>query len=270
MPIAAWRAIKRLPENEIVPFAKIRLPGKDLDLIQRRLDRIDDYSDRLQTLSEAGIAFVTEFDPDFPAMWIDRLGDKIPSHLFVAGNLNLLNSPAVGIVGSRDVDAPGMGFSREIAEETVRLGHGVISGGAKGVDEIAMQAALGAGGSVVGILAESLLKQMKKWDIDTGQVCLASPFAPEIGFMVANAMTRNKFIYAGSVATVVVSSALDTGGTWAGATEALKLGLCPVLVRATGLEGNRGLIARGGVAIAAPSELRKLLKSAGPAQGSLL
>lgn len=270
MPIAAWRAIKRLPEGEILEFARLRLPGVDRKLIKDRLDRISEFEEALHKLSEAGIAFVTEFEYDFPQLWVERLGDRVPPYLFVAGNVALLNASAVGVVGSREVDSVGLGFSRQIAEETVKLGHAVISGGAKGVDEIAMQAAVAKGGSAVGVLAESLVRQMKKWNLDSGQICLCTPFAPDLGFQVGNAMARNKLIYAGSLATVVVSSAEGTGGTWSGATEAIKGRLCPVLVRAGGGEGNPAIIKQGGVAIAKAPDLHDLLKSATRVQESLL
>ncbi len=86
----------------------------------------------------------------------------------------------------------------------------------------------------IGVVADSLMKQMKKWDLESGQVCLCTPYAPGHWFPVGNAMARNRLIYAGSQATVVVASDLDSGGTWAGATEALKGNLCPVLVRQGG------------------------------------
>lgn len=270
LPGAAWRAVKRLPESEILPIARIRLPSVDAELIQRRLDRIEDYEERVARLSEAGIAVVTEFEANYPQHLIDRLGDKTASHLFVAGNAALLNQSAVGVVGSRDVDSSGMAFCRELATEATQLGHAVISGGAKGADEIAMRGAREADGAAIGILAESLIKHMKKWDVESGHVCLASPFAPDVGFHVGNAMARNKLIYAGSIATVVVSSAFESGGTWAGATEALRQSLCPVLVRDVSLEGNQGLVAKGGVSIREAGDLRRLLETTCPVQGSLL
>lgn len=45
----------------------------------------------------------------------------------------------------------------------------------------------------------------------------------------ASAMGRNKVIYALSKATLVVASDEDSGGTWSGATEALKRGIAPVI-----------------------------------------
>ena len=61
-------------------------------------------------------------------------------------------------------------------------------------------------------------------------------------------MDRNKVIYALSDAALVVSSAAENGGTWAGAVEALDAARVAVYVKVNGSvkEGNRKLLARGG------------------------
>ena len=64
-------------------------------------------------------------------------------------------------------------------------------------------------------------------------------------------MGRNKLIYGASDFAVVVSSELQKGGTWAGATEALTAGWCPLFVR-SGKDvgaGNQELIKKGGRAV---------------------
>jgi DNA processing protein len=270
LPIAAWRSIKRLPDSEILNFARTRLPGQDLKSIQARLERIDDYESELGRLSEAGIVFVTEFCPGYPQTWLTVLGDKAPPYLFVAGNSDLLNQSAVGIVGSRRADHVALSFAANVAKSTVNLGHSVISGGAKGIDDMAMRTAIEAGGNAIGILADSLDRAISKWNLDSGRVCLATPFTPNIGFQVANAMARNKLIYAGSVGTVVVASDFESGGTWAGATDALRQSYCPVLVRPDGSPGTAGLIQRGGVALSAPDGLAPSLQSVRLVQERLL
>jgi DNA processing protein len=87
-------------------------------------------------------------------------------------------------------------------------------------------------------------------------------------------MGRNKLIYALSSAAVVVSSAVDTGGTWAGAIENLRAGWVPLFVRdgQDVPDGNRELIKRGGRAISMEeleSNLETLLDTAGDSQASL-
>ena len=108
-----------------------------------------------------------------------------------------------------------------------------------------MRGALEAGGTVIGVLADSLEKTAMNRDhrnlIIDGRLVLASPYDPSAGFNVGNAMQRNKIIYALADASLVVSSNVNKGGTWAGAIEQLeKLRLVPVYVRSTG-EASEGL-----------------------------
>jgi predicted Rossmann fold nucleotide-binding protein DprA/Smf involved in DNA uptake len=60
---------------------------------------------------------------------------------------------------------------------------------------------------------------------------LLSPYDPQAGFNIGNAMQRNKLIYALADAALVVKSDYGKGGTWAGAIEQLdKLRLVPVYI----------------------------------------
>ena len=76
-------------------------------------------------------------------------------------------------------------------------------------------------------------------------------------------MGRNKLIYGLSDFAIVVSSDFQTGGTWAGAVEALKAGWCPVFVRdgPDVPKGNRELL-RLGAAPLAESELESIVNLA--------
>ena len=102
----------------------------------------------------------------------------------------------------------------------------MVSGGAKGVDEAAMLAALEVDGTALGILANGLLPMAlsSKWrpHLRKNELCLVSPHYPEAPFHVGNAMGRNKYIYCLADYGLVVRSEKGEGGTWAGATEAIK------------------------------------------------
>jgi predicted Rossmann fold nucleotide-binding protein DprA/Smf involved in DNA uptake len=181
----------------------------------------------------------------------ERLGRATPPLLYVFGDAGLLGHSALGIVGSRAVSEGGSQIAREAALAAVKAGLGVISGGAKGVDRLAMNAAVDAGGQVVGVLAESLLRTARDPEVrravNDSQLCLCSPYKPTAGFSVANAMGRNKLIYAMSTATLVVECQEGSGGTWAGAVEALRRRTAPIIAW-TGVgasSGNRALVSRG-------------------------
>ncbi len=213
----------------------------------------------LEELEQIGVEVVTPVDEGYPAR-LERLGHRAPPILYVAGPIELLDGPGVGVVGSRGVDEAGGEIAREVARAAVRHRHTVVSGGARGVDQLAMAAGLEAGGRVVGVLAENLLRRLREPEtraaILDGSVCLCTPYKPTAGFNVANAMGRNKVVYALSDATVVVASDLKKGGTWAGAHEAIRDRTCDVVVwtgEGAG-EGNEKLVAEGGrplVAVAA-------------------
>jgi len=158
-------------------------------------------------------------------------------------------------VGSRDVDEAGSAFAAELGRLCARSRVSVFSGGARGVDRLASDGALEQGGQTVSVLADSLQDSLRRKDLRnavlSGKLTLISPFSPAARFTVAAAMGRNKLIYALSSAAVVVSSALETGGTWAGAIENLQAGWVPLFVRdgPDVPDGNRELIKRGGRAI---------------------
>jgi predicted Rossmann fold nucleotide-binding protein DprA/Smf involved in DNA uptake len=81
-----------------------------------------------------------------------------------------------------------------------------------------------------------------------GSLVLVSPYSPKAPFTVGNAMGRNKHIYTLSDWALVISSSVDKGGTWSGATENLKNSWVPLFVRsgANVPYGNSRLIQMGG------------------------
>ncbi|MCH8275124.1 MAG: DNA-protecting protein DprA [Armatimonadetes bacterium] len=261
--------------SDVSAWAKKNLAPEAAERVKERLSCLEEVLASSQELNAVGIVALTEFDDEYPSKWTERLGEIRAPLLFAAGNRALLNMESIGVVGSRDVDEPGREYAQELARTIAEGGFVLVSGGAKGVDREAMNAAFEAGGDSIGILSDSLEKACFSSGmadtLESGRVCLCSPFSPDAPFNVGNAMGRNKLIYAHSRATVVVSSASETGGTWAGAVEALKFGYCPVLVRdGDGVPlGNRRLIERGGIPLESAGELWEVLEREPTAPGSL-
>ena len=80
-------------------------------------------------------------------------------------------------------------------------------------------------GTALGVLPDKLLRAVVSREyrpaIQRGDLLLISPFDPEAGFNVGNAMARNKYIYCLADTAIVVCSG-TSGGTWTGAVENLK------------------------------------------------
>lgn len=216
----------------------------------RLLDRAGGLALALEELGNIGVWTVVDGDEGYPE-GLRRLDRQAPPLLHGAGPPSLVDQPALGIVGSRNVDESGAEVARDASRRAVSRGWRVVSGGARGVDQLAMAAALDAGGETVGVLAESLLRRLRDSDVRRAvhdeRLCLLTPYKPDAGFSVANAMGRNKLIYALANVTLVVATDADTGGTWAGATEALRRRFGDVAVWSGTGEGpgNEALAAKG-------------------------
>ncbi len=233
------------------------------------LDRATGMAFELERSGQSGISVLTPFDENYPGRLVERLGASAPVLLYSAGAVDLLGEPGIGVVGSRDVSPEGAQVAGAAAESAARLDLPLVSGGARGVDKTAMNAAFEAGGAVVGVLAESLARKLRSPDIrraiHDGRTAMCTPYSPEAPFSVGNAMGRNKLIYALSALTLVVAAEVETGGSWSGAAEALRRGFGRVAVwRGPGEgPGNALLEERGAVPVASIDELETaLLESA--------
>ena len=237
------------------------------DRVVALLARATAMAFQLERLDQSGIATLTPFDELYPQRLRTSLGSKAPALLHAAGALELLDHGGVGVVGSRNVSNEGARVAKALGEQAASLRIPLISGEARGVDQLAMNAAFTAGGKVIGVPAHPLLGVLRSRGIRRavyeGRTVMCSPYAPDSGFSVGKAMGRNKLIYALSDVTVAVAADKGSGGTWSGATEAMKGRYCRVAVwRGPGEgPGNEALADMGATPITDVSQLRGILDS---------
>ena len=249
-----------LHPSDLMTFSAEGLQSR-LDLDTQYAIRITELLSRaiqpnLTRLSSLGIFPVTRSDTDYPEKYRQRLEDSAPVVLFYAGEKALLGQPGIAVVGSRHLDEAGKECAAFVGNACGLSGQVLYSGGAKGVDSISAEAALKARGTAVSVLADSLEKQVKgqKEALKRGDLCLVTPYSPNAGFSVGAAMGRNRLIYCLADYAIVVASDAETGGTWAGATEALKNNWLPVFVLEHGAmpDGNKLLLQKGALAFPHP------------------
>jgi predicted Rossmann fold nucleotide-binding protein DprA/Smf involved in DNA uptake len=267
-----WNLVSRVPDPaSLIGLDKAGVAstsGLDPVTAERILQLLDGATQlafNLERMEEQGFWAITPFDDSYPRRLVDRLRDSAPPVLYGAGPKTLLSLDSLGIVGSRDVSPEGVEIARDAARVAVSAGLSVVSGGAKGVDQQSMTAAYQAGGTVVGYLAESLERRVKDPDtrrvIGEELVCLVTACKPSAGFSRASAMGRNKLIYAASFLTLVVASGLESGGTWEGATEALRrrYGQVAVWLGDGSGPGNEAIAGLGAVPVSSFEELKALV-----------
>jgi DNA processing protein len=175
----------------------------------------------------------------------------LPAFFYYAGDSSILSNRVLGVVGARDANLEELEQTANIAKDAVPNGVVIFSGGARGVDMTAVEAALNNGGKAVVFPVEGLAKWTKKSDIReyimNGQLLLMSTQRLNAPFSPSYAMQRNKFIHAPSDAVLVASSMISgtkTSGTWEGVLENIKSKWSPLYVIG-GSAGVKRLIEEG-------------------------
>lgn len=153
----------------------------------------------------------------YPEILRKRLGLDSPGCLWAKGNRELLNTPMIALVGSRDIRTPNKDFARQVGERAAQLGITLISGNARGADRIAQTACLQNGGNIICVVADSLLD--KKAD---DRILFLSEDGYELDFSAQRAISRNRVIHALGEKTFVAQVDLGKGGTWDGSVKNLK------------------------------------------------
>lgn len=259
LALREWNAVARTlqsaalrPRDLLAAASSGVLEDFDLEEPERiagLLARLPALQQELERLAAKGIIPLTRADADYPSRYRERLKDSAPPVLFYAGESALLGQPGIAVVGSRRLDEAGMECAAYVGNACGVSGQVLYSGGAKGVDTISMDAALEARGSAVAVLADSLEGSVRKHQdaLERGDLCLLTAQSPAAGFSVGAAMGRNRLIYTLADYAIVVASDAGKGGTWAGASEALRHAWLPVFVLAHEAmpEGNRQLLQKG-------------------------
>ncbi|MDT8334860.1 MAG: DNA-processing protein DprA, partial [Desulfurivibrionaceae bacterium] len=126
-----------------------RIGKKGCAAIGRRETRLAAKKE-LHRAAAAGIEIICRDSDDFPA-WLLNIPDP-PLLLYVKGRTAALNSPGIGIVGSRAASSYGLKMAADLARQLARQGLTVISGLALGIDAAAHRGALAADGKTVAVL----------------------------------------------------------------------------------------------------------------------
>lgn len=138
------------------PEAELRGVGLDQRTLQNLLQarRQVDLEQLQRKVEAAGVQALTWEEAAYPAL-LKQLVDA-PPVLFVKGELTPSDEWAVALVGTRKPTAYGREAARLLATELARNGVTVVSGLARGIDGIAHQAALDAGGRTLAVLGSGL------------------------------------------------------------------------------------------------------------------
>ncbi len=212
------------------------------DRVAQLLGRRHSLALAVEKWQRANIWIVAQDDREYPKRVIDRMDRKSAPVLFGCGNKEMLNAEGLAVVGSRNASKEDLDYAGQIGAKAAAENIAIISGCARGIDESSMLGALHADGKAIGILPDNLFKAAttSKWreGLLDNRLTLISPFYPEAGFSVGNAMQRNKYIYCLAKSALVVHSG-KKGGTMSGAKDNIHNKWITLWIKRTS-DGNAG------------------------------
>ena len=135
----------------------------------------------------------------------------------------MLSTPAIALVGSRDLSEPNRRFAETVGVYAADHGLTLVSGNARGADKTAQEACLRAGGRVISIVADELQKYPLRRN-----VLYLSEEGYDLPFSSFRALSRNHVIHALGQLTFVAQCTMGTGGTWDGSLKNLRNSWSPL------------------------------------------
>ncbi|MGR7944062.1 DNA-processing protein DprA [Paenibacillus sp. M.A.Huq-81] len=167
-----------------------------------------------QAVQNIGACALTPFDSSYPAVL--REIAQPPWVLYARGRMELLERPAVAMVGTRAPTAYGRHTAYSMAQELSKAGISVVSGLARGVDSKAHEAALEGLGSTIAVLPtpintcyppenRSLFQKIAEEGLLVSETPIGTPLHR------GQFHQRNRIIAALSRATIVVEGAKKSG-----------------------------------------------------------
>ena len=153
-------------------------------------------------------------DPDYPRALLD-LGYSPPA-LFFVGRRELLNRPALAIIGSRNATAQGAENARAFAQALSQAGLTIVSGLAVGIDAAAHRGAMEGEGSTLAVVGTGLDRVYPASHRDlahriAAQGGLLSEFPPGTPPKEKNFPRRNRLISGLARGVLVVEAAVSSG-----------------------------------------------------------
>lgn len=240
-----------LPEKALKNFLQLR---QEIDL--------DRY---YESILEKDVTVLTLMDDAYPQLLKEI--DQSPPVIYVRGELTPADEFSVAIVGTRRVTAYGQQITRDTS--VFLAGHGltVVSGLARGVDGLAHQQALQAGGRTIAVLGSGVdviyppeHRTLAEAIIENGAIISDYPLGTQPEGI--NFPPRNRIISGLSLATVVIEAG-ERSGALITADFAVEQGrevfAVPGNVLSPASKGTNQLIQKGAYAMVSPQEILDVL-----------
>lgn len=227
------------PDRELMAgdFIALGYSVWEADRILQLLSERELLTYYVQKGKQLGCVPLTRVSENYPFHLRKRLQMDAPGCLWAMGDLEILDTPAISLVGSRDLREENRQFAREAGRQAARQGYTLISGNARGSDRVAQDSCLQNGGRVISVVADRLQDCRPEKN-----VLYISEEGYDMPFSAQRALSRNRIIHGMPTGGVFVAQCgAGVGGTWSGTEKNLKNRWCPVFCFSDGSEATSHL-----------------------------
>jgi DNA processing protein len=197
-----------------------------------------------------------------------------PGLLYIKGDVSVLCTPQLAIVGTRTPTAHGLTTAQRFAAELAHSGFAITSGLALGIDAASHEGALEAGGRTVAVLGSGIDQIYPRAHAALAEAIaasgtLVSEFPPASAPRRSNFPRRNRIISALSVGLLVVEASQDSGSliTARLATrQGREVFAIPGSINNPYVRGCHALIRGGAKLVEEPADILQELKLSSPKQ----
>lgn len=215
---SAFKLLSKHPLNEL-----LTLPASTLKSYRLKENQINALLNPNLTQIEENLSWIDEtqnrniicFDDERYPKQLKEISNP-PLLLYLEGDVSLLKSAQVALVGSRNCTPYGQDKAYQFAAELAQAGFTVTSGMALGIDGFAHQGALDHNGKTIAVLGTGLNNIYPKRHIKLAkniseQGLLVSEFWPNSPAIPSNFPRRNRIISGLSLGVLVVEASKRSG-----------------------------------------------------------
>jgi DNA processing protein len=174
----------------------------------------DDAAEQQRLAATAGVVLIPITGSDYPPSLRDIF--DAPPLLFTRGNVELLSTVILGVVGTRRPTAYGTAVATKLAADLAAAGMTIASGMARGIDTAAHRGVLDAGGSTIAVFGSGIdqiypAENRKLAERIAAEGLLISEFPMNAPAYPQNFPIRNRIISGMSAGVLVVEGSEYSG-----------------------------------------------------------
>lgn len=226
----------------------------------------------IELIKANAVSLIHYFHPHYPPQ-LKNIYDP-PPYLYVTGEIWEQDLKSIAVVGTRKPTYYGKQIAAELTRDLVHCQMTIVSGFAMGIDQIAHQSALDAGGRTIAVLGCGIdvhypLGSLALKEAISGQGAVMTEFAMGMSAAPENFPRRNRLI-SGLALGVVVVEAAEKSGSLITASMALEQGkevfAVPGPIHSGLSRGTHALIKSGAKLVERASDILEELQGQFPPQ----